>query len=129
MHFLGFRKLEELLPKVGIMVLFSISEGLPLVILEAYAGGVPVVSTDVGSCRQLVHGLDAEDRALGAAGRIVGIADPEALAEGALALLTDPQEWRAAQAAGIRRVERYYTQERMIASYREIYEKALAGRG
>jgi glycosyltransferase involved in cell wall biosynthesis len=128
-HFLGFQKLEELLPKVGIVALSSISEGLPLVILEAYAGGVPVVSTDVGSCRQLVHGLDAEDRALGAAGRIVGIADPEALAAAALALLTDPQEWRSAQQAGIKRVERYYTQERMIASYREIYEKALAWPG
>jgi hypothetical protein len=31
-----------------------------------------------------------------------------------------------AQEAGIKRVERYYSQELMIASYREIYERALA---
>src|SRR5262249_2534881 len=63
--FLGFQKLPELLPKIGLVVLSSISEALPLVLLEGYAAGVPAVSTDVGSCRQLVHGLDDEDRALG----------------------------------------------------------------
>jgi len=128
-RFLGFAKMEELLPKIGVLVLSSISEALPLVILEAYAGGVPVVATDVGSCRQLVHGLDAEDQALGASGRIVGIADPEALAAAALELLTDAAAWRSAQAAAIARVERYYTQELMIERYREIYERALAGTG
>jgi len=87
---------------------------------------VPAVSTDVGSCRQLIEGLDEQDKALGAAGRIVGIADPQALAEAALALLTDPGAWQAAREAGIRRVETYYTQERMIASYQSIYEEALA---
>jgi glycosyltransferase involved in cell wall biosynthesis len=124
--FLGFQKMEELLPRIGVMVLSSISEGLPLVILESYAGGVPVVATEVGSCRQLIQGLDAEDRALGASGRVVGIADPEALAAAAIALLSNPDEWRSAQEAGIRRVERYYSQELMIGCYREIYEKALA---
>jgi glycosyltransferase involved in cell wall biosynthesis len=125
--FLGFQKMEELLPRIGVMVLSSISEGLPLVILEAYAAGVPVVATDVGSCRQLIEGLDAPDRALGAAGRVVGIADPESLAGAAIDLLGDPGRWRAAQAAGLQRVERYYTQDLMIARYREIYETALAG--
>jgi glycosyltransferase involved in cell wall biosynthesis len=128
-RFLGFQKMEELLPKIGVLVLSSISEGLPLVILEAHAGGVPAVATDVGSCRQLIEGLDAEDRALGASGRIVGIADPEALAAAALGLLGDAGAWRAAQQAGIARVERYYAQETMIARYREIYEAALAGAG
>lgn len=55
--FLGFQQLTELLPKVGLVVLSSISEALPLVILEGYAAGVPALSTDVGSCRQLVEGL------------------------------------------------------------------------
>ncbi|MEW5904205.1 MAG: GT4 family glycosyltransferase PelF [Pseudomonadota bacterium] len=121
--FLGFQQMTELLPKVGLVILSSISEGLPLVLLEGFAAGVPAVSTDVGSCRQLVYGLDEEDRALGAAGRIVGIADPQALAEASLELLSDPQVWQAASEAGIKRVETYYTQERMFASYRSIYEQ------
>ncbi len=123
--FLGFQQMTELLPKVGLGVLSSISEGLPLVLLEGFAAGVPAVSTDVGSCRQLVYGLNEEDQALGAAGRIVGIADPQALAEAALELLTDEAAWRAASEVGIRRVETYYTQERMFDSYRTIYEKAV----
>jgi glycosyltransferase involved in cell wall biosynthesis len=122
--FLGFQKIDELLPKIGLVVLSSISEGLPLVILEGYAAGVPCVSTDVGSCRQLIEGLDEADRALGAAGRIVRIADPQGLAEAALALL-EPGAWRDAQAAGIRRVEKYYTDELMFERYREVYRGAL----
>lgn len=72
-RFLGFQKIADLLPKVGVIVLSSISEALPLVLLEGFAAGVPAVSTDVGSCRQLIEGLDDEDRALGRAGEVVGI--------------------------------------------------------
>jgi len=122
--FLGFQKIDELLPKVGIGVLSSISEALPLVLLEGFAAGVPAVATDVGSCRQLIHGLGAEDEALGSAGDVVRIADPEALAQACIRLLADPENWRRAQAAGIRRVERYYTQEMMFGRYRELYEWA-----
>ncbi len=88
--FLGFQKIDDILPKIGLMVLSSISEALPLVILEGYAAGVPCVSTDVGSCRQLIEGFGEADRALGASGAVVGIADPEALAEAIIALLSDP---------------------------------------
>lgn len=121
--FLGFQQMTELLPKIGLVVLSSISEGLPLVLLEGFAAGVPAVSTDVGSCRQLIYGLDKQDQAFGAAGRIVGIADPQALAEAALELLTDESAWRAASEAGIKRVEANYTEEKMFASYRAIYEE------
>jgi glycosyltransferase involved in cell wall biosynthesis len=123
--FLGFQQVEDILPKVGVLVLSSISEALPLVLLEGFAAGVPAVSTDVGSCRQLIYGLGDEDEALGIAGRVVRIADPLELAEAALELLTDPEKWQAAQTAGIRRVEQYYTQEQMFARYRAVYRKAL----
>jgi glycosyltransferase involved in cell wall biosynthesis len=124
-RFLGFQLVTELLPKIGLVVLSSISEGLPLVLLEGFAAGVPAVTTDVGSCRQLVYGLDEEDQALGAAGRVVRIADPQALAEAAMELLSDEVAWRAASQAGIRRVEKYYTQEQMFDSYQHIYQKAM----
>ncbi len=123
--FLGFQKIDDLLPKVGLGVLSSISEALPLVLLEGFAAGVPAIATDVGSCRQLIHGLDDDDRALGSAGDVVRIADPEALANAALALLTDTAAWERAQKAGIERVERYYTQDMMFGRYRSLYEWAL----
>lgn len=126
LQFLGYQQIQNLLPKVGVLVLSSISEALPLVVLEAFAAGVPVVTTDVGACRQLVYGLDGDDADIGRAGGVVRIADPAALAEEALKLLRDPQYWQAAQQAGIRRVERYYTHDRMVQSYRESYSRLLA---
>lgn len=124
-RFLGMQKVEELLPKVGVVVLSSISEALPLVILEAQAAGVPVVSTDVGSCRQLIDGLGPEDQALGSCGRVVGIANPEALADACLELLSSPAQWQAASAAGIARVERYYSDRLLFERYRQVYDRAL----
>ena len=123
-RFLGFQKLAELLPKVGLVVLSSISEALPLVLLEGYAAGIPAVSTDVGSCRHLIFGADAADRALGPSGRVVGIADPQALAQAALELL-DESAWHPAAQAGILRVEKYYSLEIMIGRYRAVYDRAL----
>ncbi|WP_440107439.1 GT4 family glycosyltransferase PelF [Acidovorax sp. BL-A-41-H1] len=125
--FLGFQKVEDLMPRIGLVVLSSISEALPLVILEGYAAGVPTISTDVGSCRQLIEGLSEEDRALGPSGSVVGIADPQALADAAIALLADAEAWQRASTAAIARVERYYTDAMMFESYRQVYRKALKG--
>ena len=125
-RFLGFQKVEDLMPKIGLTILSSISEALPLVILEGYAAGVPTVSTDVGSCRQLVEGLDDADRAIGPSGAIVNIADPQALADAAVALLADGEAWQAASRAGIARVERYYTDRMMFDRYQQVYDGAFA---
>ncbi|MED5432107.1 MAG: GT4 family glycosyltransferase PelF [Pseudomonadota bacterium] len=128
-EFLGFQKIDELLPKVGVVVLSSISEALPLVLLEGFAAGVPAVSTDVGSCRQLIEGLDEEDRAFGKAGDVVGIADPEALGRAVANLLSDEPAWYRAQQAGIRRVEALYTQQQMFGAYRQLYQGLLGEEG
>jgi len=125
-RFTGFMNPVELFPQIGLLVLSSISEGLPLVALEGFAAGVPLVSTDVGSCRQLVEGVGETDQALGSAGGVVPINDPQALAEVCLRLLTDQQAWDKASQAGIRRVETLYTQQQMFARYRELYQEALS---
>jgi glycosyltransferase involved in cell wall biosynthesis len=124
--FKGFLPPEEVLPRLGLLVLSSISEALPLVVLEAFASGLPVLATDVGACRELVEGGTAEDRALGRAGAVVPIADPEAMARAALGLLRDPERWRAAQQAGIQRVERFYAEGGVLDAYRRLYEEARA---
>lgn len=126
--FLGFRKPDEVLPQLGLLVLTSISEALPLVLLEGFASGLPALATDVGACREIIEGRTPEDRALGAAGAVVPIADPEATARAALALLTDPDRWHAAQRAGIARVETSYTAPQMLGAYRDVYEEALSWR-
>jgi glycosyltransferase involved in cell wall biosynthesis len=122
--FLGFQKVEVVLEKVGLVVLSSISEALPLVLLEGYAAGVPALTTDVGSCRQLIYGLTPEDQALGASGAVVRIADPQAMAAAAIELLR-PENWFPARDAAIARVERYYTQDLMFAEFKQVYQQAL----
>ena len=92
-------------------------------VLEAWAAGTPVVTSDVGSCRELVEGFSEEDRQLGTAGEVVAIADPQATSRAILSLLRDPQRWHAAQAVGLERVRRYYTEELMLARYRELYRE------
>jgi len=120
-RFLGFQRIDDVLPKLGLLALTSISEAFPLVIGEGYASGLPVVTTDVGACRALVEGAGEEDRALGRAGRVVPIFAPQALAQAAYELLGDPACWHAAQRAGIARVERYYHQSGVIDAYRQLY--------
>lgn len=124
-RFLGFQNVNDILPKLGLMVLTSISEALPLVILEAHAAGLPCLATDVGACRELLEGMSPEDQALGRSGSVVPIADPEATAREAIRLLLDERLWYQAQKAGLERVQRYYTLESMYGAYREVYDEAL----
>lgn len=81
----------------------------------------------MGSCRQLIEGLGDDDRALGSSGAAAPIADPQALADASIALLSDTTAWNSASAAAIARVERYYTDTMMFDRYRSVYDKALQG--
>ncbi|WP_090685916.1 GT4 family glycosyltransferase PelF [Paraburkholderia phenazinium] len=124
--FLGFQRIDAVLPKIDVIALTSISEALPLVVLEGFAAGIPSITTDVGSCRQLIEGFSEEDRALGRAGAVVQIANPAAFAQAVVALLNDDERWLAAQAAGLARVRRYYTKAQMTGSYRTLYDQLAA---
>jgi len=125
--FFGFSNIKEILPKSALQTLSSISEGMPLVVLEGFAAGVPCVATDVGSCRDLIEGgIDDEDMRIGSAGAVTGIANPGALAKEYVRLLNfETGEWQAAQNAGLTRVEKYYRQESFLDDYNEIYTSAL----
>jgi polysaccharide biosynthesis protein PelF len=128
-RFLGFQKMEALLPKVGLIVLSSISEGLPLVLLESMAAGVPAVVTDVGACRGLIEGVGEEDQSIGRCGNVVRIADPAALGKAALEFLHDEARWWAASDAGFRRVSSYYQDRQMLDAYRALYRRMATSSG
>lgn len=123
--FLGFQNIKDILPKIDILTLTSISEGMPLVVLEGFAAGIPSVTTDVGSCSQLIYGgIDEEDIKIGKAGEVVPIADPQRLAESYVKLLKDENLWKQCQESAIKRVRTYYTKERFLDTYRELYSEA-----
>ena len=123
--FLGFQNIFDIIPKLGLMVLTSISEALPLVILEAYASGLPCIATDVGACRELIEGQNDDDRRIGSGGAVVPIADPDATATAAINLLQNEELWHKAQQAGLERTKKYYTHKMMFDKYDETYRNAL----
>lgn len=123
--FKGFQKPEDIFSVVGLSVLTSVSEGQPLVVLEGFAAGIPAVTTDVGSCRELIHGLDEADKALGSAGEVVPIADPAAFADAVVGLLSDSTRWTEASATAVKRVEALYDETDMIHRYQRVYEDQI----
>lgn len=126
-RFCGFQSLSDIFHQLGVLVLTSISEALPLVVMEGFAAGIPCVCTDVGGCRELVLGSShPEDEAIGSAGAIVGIADPQAVADACTGLLTDSERWYMAQTAALARVHRWYTDGQMFAKYHELYQQSMA---
>jgi glycosyltransferase involved in cell wall biosynthesis len=116
--FLGFRHdVEELLPQADLFVLSSVSEGLPMTLLEAMAAGLPVVSTDVGGISELVTRNET--------GLLVPSQSPEALATAILQLVRDPQLAASMGLAGRRRVEKEFNIRRVVATYESVYRQLL----
>lgn len=117
-EFPGRVNIVDWMPHIDILVLTSLSEAQPLVILEAGACGIPSVAPDVGSCRELIEGTtpDAEH-----GGIITALVDPDATADAILRLLRDPV-LRARMGQAIRdRVHADYDWTGIVKQYREIY--------
>jgi glycosyltransferase involved in cell wall biosynthesis len=120
-RFVGPKPLSEIYGGLDVVVLTSFSEGQPLVILEAYAAGVPVIASDVGACREMIEGRTPEDKRLGPSGVVCAVASPQQTA-GALTLMArHPQLRRRMGAAGRRRVRAFYQRRAMLDSYRALY--------
>jgi glycosyltransferase involved in cell wall biosynthesis len=92
-------------------------DGLPNVILEAMASGLPVVASAISGIP-----LAVADRRTG---RLVPEGEPAALAEALLELLRQPETRRAFGAAGRARAVSELTWDAVAARYREGYVAAL----
>ena len=121
-QFLGPQQRDDLLPAIDIMLLTSLSEGLPFVILEAFAAGIPCVSTDVGSCRELIAGRPDEHPVSGPAGLIAPVGHAELLAHALIRLLSDPALASEMGEAGRTRATRLYARDQVVQRYRELYQ-------
>jgi glycosyltransferase involved in cell wall biosynthesis len=131
-QFVGNVDVEAYYPKMDVVVLTSISEAQPLSLLEAMGHGIPVVTSNVGACREIALGRTEDDRHIGAAGIVTDVGEPHQTAEGIIRLYKDPEMWEGMSRAGRKRVERFYRVEDMLGQYRKLYsgfvrQRALAG--
>lgn len=122
-EFTGRVKLAEYFDQIDLLVLTSISEAQPLVILEAGAHGIPVVATNVGACGEMIHGRSDEQPNLGTAGVVTPLANPLATAEGIYRLLTDDEFYQRCSQTLRRRIARYYNKSDLDRAYRELYDR------
>jgi glycosyltransferase involved in cell wall biosynthesis len=96
-------------------------DGLPNVILEAMASGLPVVASGISGIP-----LAVED---GRTGLLIPEKDPQALGAALLRLLADREQARAMGERGRRKAVAELTWDAVAARYREGYRTALSVRG
>jgi N-acetyl-alpha-D-glucosaminyl L-malate synthase BshA len=118
-HFLGKQdRVYDLLPVADLMLMPSQLESFGLAALEAMACKVPTIATRAGGVPELI-----ED---GVTGKLYAVGDVDAMAEGAIELLTDSKRLAAMADAGRKAAQDRYCASRIIPRYEQYYESVLA---
>jgi glycosyltransferase involved in cell wall biosynthesis len=104
---------------LDVLLLTSVREAQPLVILEAFAAGLPVVSTRVGNVPEL---LDYDERFLASS------KDAQKLAQAVRYVHGHPDEMRAVSEKNRAKVDRFYDKTEVFRRYGELY-RTLSRRG
>lgn len=119
--FTGFRSdVARVMRAFDVFVLSTHFEGLPLVVLEAMAIGLPVVATAVNGIPEVIDG--------DAVGLLAAHEDAEALARHLVALLSDAPRARRIGAAGRDLVRRKFSAETFAANVERLYRDTLGDR-
>lgn len=108
------------LAAADLFVLPSVSEGLPVSILEAMACGLAVVATRVGGVPELVEE--------GVTGLLVEPGQPHAMATAICRLLADERERRTMGLAGRGRLEANFSAQAMVEATEQLYRTLAARR-
>ena len=121
-RFLGERlDIPAVMAALDVMVLFSHSESLPNVVMEAMAAGVPVVASRVGGVPELVRHEET--------GLLVAPGDEDELAAAVARLLTQPSI-RTRYGRRAREVAKAnFSLERIARQYEQLYLQVLAEKG
>lgn len=115
---LGWRKdATGLLPDMDMLLLPSLTEGTPMVILEAMAAGVPVIASDVGGIGEII-----EDSRTGL---LIKPRDPGAIVESVKALLDDRGLAERISRNAASEVESRFSARRMSELYERTYRSML----
>ncbi len=117
-HFLGFEKnIPSLLNSVDLVVLPSLNDPFPRVVLEAMAAGKPVIVTSAGGGRECV--LDNQT------GFVVEPGDSEAIANHILELAGNPERASNMGALGKERVKTNFNVPLYVSEIERIYDDIL----
>ena len=108
---------QEVLRAMDVFVLPSYREGMPRSIIEAMASGIPVVATNIRGSR--------EEVVPGETGYLVPVADPKALSEAILGILSDPILARQMGLDSRKRAETYFDERRVLRTQMEHYSKLV----
>jgi len=116
--FSGFREdVADFYKIADLFVMSSVHEGLGTAVLDALALAIPVVATDTGGLPEIIHD--------GKTGRLVAPADPEALAEGIVDMLTRVEAAKTMANEGRAMVQNCFSIEAMVDHNIEVYKKVL----
>ena len=115
--FTGQVNVKEYIGKMDFLVLSSLSEGQPLVILEGFAAHKPFIATNVGDCKGLIYG---NHDGLGDAGIVVPVMNTSKMSEAMLYLAERKDKREQMGEAGYRRVLKY-DKKTIYNAYRDIY--------
>ena len=117
--FLGWRKdIPDILGICDIAVLASHHEGLPITILEAMAVGLPVVTSDVGGCKEAVIN--------GETGFLIPPGDIRGMAQAIHRLIVNKELARSMGRAGRQRICKFFDISVNCAQIQELYLELLA---
>lgn len=114
---LGQAEVRRHYDRADVFVLPSFAEGVPVVLMEAMAKEVPVVSTVIAGIPELIES--------GTDGLLVPPADPEALAAAVAGLLADPARRRELGRRGREKVLRLYDLSTNGAALAEMFRQQL----
>jgi glycosyltransferase involved in cell wall biosynthesis len=119
-HFTGWRPdVPEIIAASSLLVLPSAWEGMPNVVIEAMASGLPVVASDVEGVRELL-GPKAGRQA-------VRCGDTRALIEAITAFMLDSSLSCATGAENRRRAEENFGIAGMVRAYEDLWESLARG--
>jgi glycosyltransferase involved in cell wall biosynthesis len=107
----------ELLRLFDILVLPSLWEGLPMILLESMAAGCPIISTDVGGVSTAIKN--------GENGILVEPRDTDALTRAIIKLLSDESMRRKFSERSFRLFREQFTAEIMTKKYEGLYLKKI----
>ena len=116
--FLGQRSdVNQILKAFDIFVFPSLTEGLPLVVIEAMATGLPIVASHVGGIPELVVN--------GETGFLVSPTSKEEIKEAIIKLLNNPELRKEMGQIARKRFETHFSLPQMVQKYIEVYEEVV----